>query len=126
MSDKFEMFIKSRLEEGDFPSKAALAAVRAAAERRSAAGVFGVRVRLWGGALLAASAVLALAFSALFGFKGGFSGDFDAVEIIDLLSACADDDCEAFSDVAREERLLMWQDAPYEDIASEYAFLGIL
>ena len=123
MSDKFEMFIKSRLEEGDFPSKAALAAVRAAAERRAAAGV---RVRLWGGALLAASAVLALAFSALFGFKGGFSDDCDAVEIIDLLSACADDDYEAFSDVAREERMLMWQDAPYEDIASEYAFLGIL
>ena len=58
-------------------------------------------------------AVLALAFSALFGFKGGFSDDCDAVEIIDLLSACADDDYEAFSDVAREERMLMWQDAPY-------------
>jgi hypothetical protein len=122
MSDKFEMFIKSRLEEGDFPSKAALAAVRAAAERRAAAGVFGVRVRLWGGALLAASVALTLVFSALLGFKGGSSNDCVMVEIIDLFSGYGDDDYEAISDFAHEERLLMWQDAPYEDIAREYAF----
>lgn len=122
MNDKFEMFIKSRLEEGCLPSEAALAAVRTAVERHARVKRFGAYVRWWGGVLLVASVALTLVFSALLGFKGGSGNDCVMVEIIDLFSGYGDDDYEAISDFAHEERLLMWQDAPYEDIAREYAF----
>ena len=117
MKEESELFdfIRGRLE-GDVPvdpprfgaimHAAAEAASARAAARRS-------RRRLWGSLLAAASLAVLLSVSVARLQTGSPAPDETITEVIDLLRTEGDVDSVS-NDASAVERLLAWQDAPYE------------
>ena len=112
---EFEDFVRGRLE-GEFAgapprldaimhAASEVAASRAAARR--------LRRRIWGALLAAASLAVILSASVATLQTGTASSDDTIAEVIDLLRS--EGDVDAVSDGASAvDRLLAWQDAPYE------------
>lgn len=134
MKDEFETFIKNKLEEGVAPSLSSLSAIKHAAKENSAARRISHRIKFIFSGLLAAALAAIIALTVLFKFEAADSREmarasksksilhFDNVtmEIIGLLSI---NDVEN-QDVAQIspdiDRLLLLQDAPYNEIVYEY------
>lgn len=135
MKDEFEAFIKNRLEEGVAPSLSSLSVINNAAKENLAARSIFYRNKFIFSGLLAAALAAIIALTVIFRFEAADSREmarapkstsilhFDNVtmEIIGLLSV---NDVEN-QDVAQIspdiDRLLSWQDAPYNEIAYEYS-----
>ena len=135
MKDEFEAFIKHKLEEGVAPSLSSLSVIKHAAKENLAARSIFHRKKFIFSGLLAAALAAIIALTVIFRFEAADSREmtrapkstsilhFDNVtmEIIGLLSV---NDVEN-QDVAQIspdiDRLLSWQDAPYNEIAYEYS-----
>jgi hypothetical protein len=131
MKDEFEAFIKNKLEEGVAPSLSSLSVIKHAAKENLAARSIFYRNKFIFSGLLAAALAAIIALTVIFRFEAADSREmaratkstsilhFDNVtmEIIGLLSV---NDVEN-QDVAQIspdiDRLLSWQDAPYNEIA---------
>ena len=116
---EFEDFVRGRLE-GEFAGEpprldaiihaASEAAASRAASRRS-------RMRIWGALLAAASLAVILSASVATLQMGTSPSDDTIAEVIDLLRS--EGDGNSVSDgTSAVDRLLAWQDAPYEQATS--------
>ena len=116
---EFEDFVRGRLE-GEFAGEpprldaiihaASEAAASRAASRRS-------RMRIWGALLAAASLAVILSASVATLQTGPSPSDDTIAEVIDLLRS--EGDGNPVSDgTSAVDRLLAWQDAPYEQAIS--------
>ncbi len=116
---EFEDFVRGRLE-GEFAGEpprldaiinaASEAAASRAASRRS-------RMRIWGALLAAASLAVILSASVATLQTGPSPSDDTIAEVIDLLRS--EGDGNSVSDgTSAVDRLLAWQDAPYEQAIS--------
>lgn len=135
MKDEFEAFIKNKLEEGVAPSLSSLSAIKHAAKENSAARRISHRIKFIFSGLLAAALAIIIALTVLFQFKAVDSreiarasksksishSDNVTVQIIELLSVNAIENQE-FAHISSDiDRLLSWQDVPYNEIAYEYS-----
>jgi hypothetical protein len=135
MNDEFEKFLKKKLEEGVSPSTSSLAIIEAAAKKNLAVRSISRRIRLVAGGLLAASIVAVVALTVLFGYeevdKREIARDYQyksishldnvTMEIIGLLSM-NDVETQGLSQSPSDmDRLLLWQDAPYNELVNEYS-----
>lgn len=135
MTDKFEAFIKNKLEEGVAPSLSSLSAIKHAAKENSAARRISHRIKFIFSGLLAAALAIIIALTVLFQFKAVDSreiarasksksishSDNVTVQIIELLSV-NDIENQEFAHISSDiDRLLSWQDVPYNEIAYEYS-----
>lgn len=135
MNDEFEKFLKKKLEEGVSPSTSSLAIIEAAAKKSLAVRSISRRIRLVAGSLLAASIVAVVALTVLFGYeevdkreiardsqyKSISHLDNVTMEIIGLLSM-NDVETQGLSQSPSDmDRLLLWQDAPYNELVNEYS-----
>jgi hypothetical protein len=135
MNDEFEKFLKKKLEEGVSPSTSSLAIIEAAAKKNLAVRSIARRFRLVAGGLLAASLVAVVALTVLFGYeevdKREIERDYQyksishldnvTMEIIGLLSM-NDVETQGLSQSPSDmDRLLLWQDAPYNELVNEYS-----
>lgn len=135
MTDKFETFIKNKLEEGVAPSLSSLSAIKHAAKENSEARRPFSRVRFLFAGLVAAVLSAIIALTVLFQFKAADSreiarasksksishSDNVTVQIIELLSV-NDIENQEFAHISSDiDRLLSWQDVPYNEIAYEYS-----
>ena len=112
---EFEDFVRGRLE-GEFAGEpprldaiihaASETAASRAASRRS-------RMRIWGALLAAASLAVILSASVATLQTGTDSSDDTIAEVIDLLRSEGDGDTVS-DGTSAVDRLLAWQDAPYE------------
>ena len=137
MTDKFEAFIKNKLEEGVAPSLSSLSAIKLAAKENSETRRPSSRVRFLFAGLVAAALAIIIALTVLFQFgavdsreiarasksksKAISRSDNVAVQIIELLSV-NDIENQEFAHISSDiDRLLSWQDVPYNEIAYEYS-----
>ena len=135
MKDEFETFIKNKLEEGVAPSLSSLSVINHAAKENSAARRISHRIKFIFSGLLAAALAIIIALTVLFQFKAVDSreiarasksksishSDNVTVQIIELLSVNAIENQE-FAHISSDiDRLLSWQDVPYNEIAYEYS-----
>lgn len=135
MKDEFEAFIKNKLEEGVAPSLSSLSAIKHAAKENSAARHPSSRVSFLFAGLVAAVLSAIIALTVLFQFKAVDSreiarasksksishSDNVTVQIIELLSV-NDIENQEFAHISSDiDRLLSWQDVPYNEIAYEYS-----
>lgn len=135
MKDEFETFIKNKLEEGVAPSLSSLSVIKHAAKENLAARSISHRIKFIFSGLLAAALAAIIALIVIFRFEAADSREITrapksksilhfnnvTMEIIGLLSI---NDVEN-QDVAQIspdiDKLLSWQDAPYNEIAYEYS-----
>lgn len=135
MKDEFETFIKNKLEEGVAPSLSSLSAIKHAAKENSAARRISHRIKFIFSGLLAAALAIIIALTVLFKFEAVDSREmarasksksilhFDNVtmEIIELFSI-NDVENQDFAQISPDiDRLLLLQDAPYNEIVYEYS-----
>ena len=133
MMDKFEAFIKNKLEEGVAPSLSSLSVIKLAAKENSETRRPSGRVRFLFAGLVAAVLLAIIALTVLFQFKAVDSreiarasksishSDNVTIQIIELLSV-NDVENQDFAHISPDiDRLLSWQDAPYNEIAYEYS-----
>jgi hypothetical protein len=137
MMDKFEAFIKNKLEEGVAPSLSSLSVIKLAAKENSKTRRPSSRVRFLFAGLVAAVLSAIIALTVLFQFKDVDSreiarasksksksishSDNVTVQIIELLSV-NDIENQEFAHISSDiDRLLSWQDVPYNEIAYEYS-----
>lgn len=135
MKDEFETFIKNKLEEGVAPSLSSLSAIKHAAKEYSAAHRISHRIKFIFSGLLAAALAIIIALTVLFKFEAVDSREmarasksksilhFDNVtmEIIELFSI-NDVENQDFAQISPDiDRLLLLQDAPYNEIVYEYS-----
>ena len=133
MMDKFEAFIKNKLEEGVAPSLSSLSVIKLAAKENSGTRRPSGRVRFLFAGLVAAVLLAIIALTVLFQFKAVDSreiarasksishSDNVTIQIIELLSV-NDVENQDFTHISSDiDRLLSWQDAPYNEIAYEYS-----
>ena len=133
--DKFEAFIKNKLEEGVAPSLSSLSVIKLAAKENSKTRCPSGRVRFLFAGLVAAVLSAIIALTVLFQFKDVDSreiarasksksishSDNVTVQIIELLSV-NDIENQDFTHISSDiDRLLSWQDAPYNEVAYEYS-----
>lgn len=131
--DKFEAFIKNKLEEGVAPSLSSLSVIKLAAKENSGTRRPSGRVRFLFAGLVAAVLLAIIALTVLFQFKAVDSreiarasksishSDNVTIQIIELLSV-NDVENQDFTHISSDiDRLLSWQDAPYNEIAYEYS-----
>ncbi len=133
--DKFEAFIKNKLEEGVAPSLSSLSVIKLAAKENSETRRPYSRVRFLFAGLVAAVLSAIIALTVLFQFKDVDSreiarasksksisrSDNVTVQIIELLSV-NDIENQEFAHISSDiDRLLSWQDVPYNEIAYEYS-----
>lgn len=131
--DKFEAFIKNKLEEGVAPSLSSLSVIKLAAKENSGTRRPSGRVRFLFAGLVAAVLLAIIALTVLFQFKAVDSreiarasksishSDNVTIQIIELLSV-NDVENQEFAHISSDiDRLLSWQDAPYNEIAYEYS-----
>ena len=131
--DKFEAFIKNKLEEGVAPSLSSLSVIKLAAKENSGTRRPSGRVRFLFAGLVAAVLLAIIALTVLFQFKAVDSreiarasksishSDNVTIQIIELLSV-NDVENQDFAHISSDiDRLLLWQDAPYNEIAYEYS-----
>ena len=131
--DKFEAFIKNKLEEGVAPSLSSLSVIKLAAKENSETRRPSGRVRFLFAGLVAAVLLAIIALTVLFQFKAVDSreiarasksishSDNVTIQIIELLSI-NDVENQDFAHISPDiDRLLSWQDAPYNEIAYEYS-----
>lgn len=135
MTDKFEAFIKNKLEEGVAPSLSSLSVIKHAAKENSEARRPSSRARFLFAGLVAAVLSAIIALTVLFQFNAVDSreiarasksksishSDNVTVQIIELLSV-NDIENQEFAHISSDiDRLLSWQDVPYNEIAYEYS-----
>ena len=131
--DKFEAFIKNKLEEGVAPSLSSLSVIKLAAKENSKTRCPSGRVRFLFAGLVAAVLSAIIALTVLFQFKDVDSreiarasksishSDNVTIQIIELLSV-NDVENQDFTHISSDiDRLLSWQDVPYNEIAYEYS-----
>lgn len=133
--DKFEAFIKNKLEEGVAPSLSSLSVIKHAAKENSETRRPSGRVSFLFAGLVAAVLSAIIALTVLFQFKVADSreiacasksksishSDNVTVQIIELLSV-NDIENQEFAHISSDiDRLLSWQDVPYNEIAYEYS-----
>ncbi|MBO5906514.1 MAG: hypothetical protein J6Q84_08940 [Kiritimatiellae bacterium] len=130
MKDEFEAFIKNKLEEGVAPSLSSLSVIKhAAKENLSARSIFYRNKFIFSGLLAAALAAI-IALTVIFRFEAADSREMAratkstsilhfnnvTMEIIGLLSV-NDVESQEFDQISPDiDRLLSWQDAPYNEI----------
>mgnify|MGYP003517118403 FL=1 len=135
MKDEFETFIKNKLEEGVAPSLSSLSAIKHAAKENSAARRISHRIKFIFSGLLAAALAIIIALTVLFKFEVVDSREITrasqsnsisrfnnvTMEIIGLLSI-NDVENQDFAQISPDiDRLLLLQDAPYNEIVYEYS-----
>lgn len=135
MKDEFEAFIKNKLEEGVAPSLSSLSVIKHAAKENLAARRPSYRIRFFVGGLVAAVLSAIIALTVLFQFGAVDSREMSrasksisishcdnvTIQIIELLSV-NDVENQDFAHISSDiDRLLLWQDAPYNEIAYEYS-----
>ena len=139
MKDDFEAFIKNKLEEGVAPSLSSLSVIKHAAKENLAARRPSCRpsyrIRFFVGGLVAAVLSAIIALTVLFQFGAVDSREMSrasksisishcdnvTIQIIELLSV-NDVENQDFAHISSDiDRLLLWQDAPYNEIAYEYS-----
>ena len=135
MKDEFETFIKNKLEEGVTPSLSSLSAIKHAAKENSAARRISHRIKFIFSGLLAAALAAIIALTVLFKFEAVDSREITrasqsnsisrfnnvTMEIIGLLSI-NDVENQDFAQISPDiDRLLLLQDAPYNEIVYEYS-----
>lgn len=135
MKDDFEAFIKNKLEEGVAPSLSSLSVIKHAAKENLAARRPSYRIRFFVGGLVAAVLSAIIALTVLFQFGAVDSREMSrasksisishcdnvTIQIIELLSV-NDVENQDFAHISSDiDRLLLWQDAPYNEIAYEYS-----
>ena len=135
MKDDFEAFIKNKLEEGVAPSLSSLSVIKHAAKENLAARRSSYRIRFFVGGLVAAVLSAIIALTVLFQFGAVDSREMSrasksisishcdnvTIQIIELLSV-NDVENQDFAHISSDiDRLLLWQDAPYNEIAYEYS-----
>lgn len=135
MKDVFEAFIKNKLEEGVAPSLSSLSVIKHAAKENLAARRPSYRIRFFMGGLVAAVLSAIIALTVLFQFGAVDSREMSrasksisishcdnvTIQIIELLSV-NDVENQGFAHISSDiDRLLLWQDAPYNEIAYEYS-----
>ena len=135
MKDDFEAFIKNKLEEGVAPSLSSLSVIKHAAKENLAARRPSYRIRFFVGGLVAAVLSAIIALTVLFQFGAVDSREMSrasksisishcdnlTIQIIELLSV-KDVENQGFAHISSDiDRLLLWQDAPYNEIAYEYS-----
>lgn len=135
--DKFEAFIKNKLEEGVAPSLSSLSVIKLAAKENLEARRPSYRIRFFVGGLVAAVLLAIIALTVLIQFKAVDSreiarasksksksishSDNVTFQIIELLSV-NDIENQEFAHISSDiDRLLSWQDVPYNEIAYEYS-----
>lgn len=135
MKDDFEAFIKNKLEEGVAPSLSSLSVIKHAAKENLAARRPSYRIRFFVGGLVAAVLSAIIALTVLFQFGAVDSREMSrasksisishcdnvTIQIIELLSV-NDVESQDFAHISSDiDRLLLWQDVPYNEIAYEYS-----
>lgn len=135
MKDDFEAFIKNKLEEGVAPSLSSLSVIKHAAKENLAARRPSYRIRFFVGGLVAAVLSAIIALTVLFQFGAVDSREMShasksisishcdnvTIQIIELLSV-NDVENHDFAHISSDiDRLLLWLDAPYNEIAYEYS-----
>ena len=135
MKDDFEAFIKNKLEEGVAPSLSSLSVIKHAAKENLAARRTSYRIRFFVGGLVAAVLSVIIALTVLFQIGAVDSREMSraskslsishcdnvTIQIIELLSI-NDVENQDFAHISSDiDRLLSWQDAPYNEIAYEYS-----
>ena len=135
MKDDFEAFIKNKLEEGVAPSLSSLSVIKHAAKENLAARRPSYRIRFFVGGLVAAVLSAIIALTVLFQFGAVDSREMSrasksisishcdnvTIQIIELLSVNNVEN-QDFAHISSDiDRLLLWQDAPYNEIAYEYS-----
>ncbi|MBO7237345.1 MAG: hypothetical protein J6V45_04575 [Kiritimatiellae bacterium] len=135
MKDDFEAFIKNKLEEGVAPSLSSLSVIKHAAKENLAARRTSYRIRFFVGGLVAAVLSVIIALTVLFQIGAVDSCEMSraskslsishcdnvTIQIIELLSV-NDVENQDFAHISSDiDRLLSWQDAPYNEIAYEYS-----
>ncbi len=135
MKDDFEAFIKNKLEEGVAPSLSSLSVIKHAAKENLAARRTSYRIRFFVGGLVAAVLSVIIALTVLFQIGAVDSREMSraskslsishcdnlTIQIIELLSV-NDVENQDFAHISSDiDRLLSWQDAPYNEIAYEYS-----
>lgn len=135
MKDDFEAFIKNKLEEGVAPSLSSLSVIKHAAKENLAARRPSYRIRFFVGGLVVAVLSAIIALTVLFQFGAVDSREMSrasksisishcdnvTIQIIELLSV-NDVENQDFAHISSDiDRLLLWQDAPYNEIAYEYS-----
>lgn len=135
MKDDFEAFIKNKLEEGVAPSLSSLSVIKHAAKENLAARRPSYRIRFFVGGLVAAVLSAIIALTVLFQFGAVDSREMSrasksisishcdnvTIQIIELLSV-NDVENQGFAHISSDiDRLLLWQDASYNEIAYEYS-----
>ena len=135
MNDEFETLLKKKLEEGVSPSASSLAIIEAAAKKNLVVRRISRRIRLVAGGFLAASLVAMVVLTVLFGYetvdkremardsqyKSISRLDNVTMEIIGLLSMNNVETQGFGQSLSDVDRLLLWQDAPYNEIVNEYS-----
>lgn len=135
MKDDFEAFIKNKLEEGVAPSLSSLSVIKHAAKENLKARRPSYRIRFFVGGLVAAVLSAIIALTVLFQIGAVDSREMSraskslsishcdnvTIQIIELLSV-NDVENQDFAHISSDiDRLLLWQDAPYNEIAYEYS-----
>lgn len=131
MKDEFETFIKNKLEEGVAPSLSSLSVIKLAAKENLAAHRVSHRIRFTFSGLLAAALAIIIALTVLFKFEVVDNREITrapksksilhfnnvTMEIIGLLSI-NDVESQELAQISPDiDKLLSWQDAPYNEIA---------
>ena len=131
----FESSIKNKLEEGVSPSLSSLSVIKHAAKENLEARRTSYRIRFFVGGLVAAVLSAIIALTVLFQFGAVDSREMSrasksisishcdnvTIQIIELLSV-NDVENQDFAHISSDiDRLLSWQDAPYNEIAYEYS-----
>ena len=127
--------IKNKLEEGVAPSLSSLSVIKHAAKENLAARRPSYRIRFFVGGLVAAVLSAIIALTVFFQFGAVDSREMSrasksisishcdnvTIQIIELLSV-NDVENQDFAHISSDiDRLLLWQDAPYNEIAYEYS-----
>ena len=135
MKDDFEAFIKNKLEEGVTPSLSSLSVIKHAAKENLEARRPSYRIRFFVGGLVAAVLSVIIALTVLFQIGAVDSREMSrasksisishcdnvTIQIIELLSV-NDVENQDFAHISSDiDRLLLWQDAPYNEIAYQYS-----
>lgn len=135
MKDDFEAFIKNKLQEGVAPSLSSLSVIKHAAKENLEARRPSYRIRFFVGGLVAAVLSAIIALTVLFQFGAVDSREMSrasksisishcdnvTIQIIELLSV-NDVENQDFAHISSDiDRLLLWQDAPYNEIAYQYS-----
>lgn len=131
MKDEFETFIKNKLEEGVAPSLSSLSVIKHAAKENLAARSISHRNKFIFSGFLAAALAAIIALTVIFKFEAVDNREITRVsqsnpishfnnvtmEIIGLLSI-NDVESQELAQISPDiDKLLSWQDAPYNEIA---------